>query len=94
MYSRMWFFFLPRSNKITDRGIRYMIAAYAKKAGLENVSCHALRRTFCKSLADASVGLEQIAFLAGIESLETTRMYLRPSDNDLRKVVELISEKR
>jgi len=83
-----------RSDKITDRGIRYMIASYAKKAGLKGVSCHTLRHTFCKTLADAGVRLEQIAYLAGHESIETTKVYLRPSEDDLRRDVELISEKR
>jgi len=87
-------FFSERSSRITDRGIRYMITSYAKSAGLIDVSCHTLRHTFCKNLANAGVRLEQIAYLAGHESIETTKVYLLPSDDDVRKNVELISEKR
>jgi len=87
-------FLSERNTRLTDRAIKYMVAAYAKDAGLEDVSSHPLRHTFCKNLTDAGVRLEQIAYLAGHDSLETTRRYLRPSDNDLRKSVELISERR
>jgi integrase/recombinase XerC len=87
-------FLSERSTRLTDRAIKYMVAAYARDAGLENVSCHPLRHTFCKNLADAGVRLEQIAYLAGHDSLETTRKYLLPSDSDLRKSVEKISERR
>jgi len=87
-------FLNERNTRFSDRGIKYMVAEYAKDAELEDVSCHPLRHTFCKNLADAGVRLEQIAYLAGHDSLETTRKYLRPSENDLRKSVELISERR
>lgn len=87
-------FINQKRTRITERGIRYMVTGYAKKAGLEGVSCHTLRHTFCKDLADAQVPIQQIAHFAGHESLETTRKYLLPSEDDLRKSVELISEKR
>ena len=87
-------FLSERDSRPTDRTIRYMVTAYAKDAGLDDVSCHTLRHTFGKNLADAGVRLEQIAYLMGHDSLETTRRYLRPSENDLRKNVELISEKK
>lgn len=69
-----------------------MVTDYAKDAGLEDISCHTMRHTFDKNLADAGVRLEQIAYLKGHDSLETTRKYLLPSKNDFRKNVELISE--
>lgn len=87
--------FLSQQNKrMTTRTIRSMITGYAKKAGLEKVSCHTLRHTFCKELAEAGVSLDRIAHLAGHETLEPTRRYLLPSEEDLRKAVEQISEKR
>jgi site-specific recombinase XerD len=50
------------------------------------------RHTFCKNLIDAGVGLEQVATLAGHESLETTRRYCTPSRLDLERAVERIGE--
>jgi integrase/recombinase XerD len=87
-------FLSERDLRPTDRTIRYMVTEYAKDARIEDVSCHTLRHTFGKNLADAGVRLEQIAYLMGHDSLETTRKYLLQSENDLRKNVELISEKK
>ncbi len=87
-------FLSERNIRMSDRTIRHMVTKYAKNAGLEDVSPHTLRHTFCKSLADQGVRLEHIAYLAGHESLETTRRYTHPGENDLRKAVQAISEKR
>ena len=87
-------FLSERNLRPTDRTIRYMVTDYAEDAGLEDVSCHTLRHTFGKNLADAGVRLEQIAYLMGHDDIETTRKYVLPSKNDLRKNVELISEKK
>ena len=51
------------------------------------------RHTFCKNLIDAGVGLEQVAALAGHESLETTRRYCTPSRLDLERAVGRIGER-
>ncbi len=88
------YFLSERETPISDRSIRYLVYKYASKAGLENVSPHILRYTFCKSLVDNGVPLQRVAYLAGHESLETTRRYVQPSKADLRKDVQTISEKR
>lgn len=87
-------FLSERNTRMSDRTIRHMVNKYATDAGLKDVSPHTLRHTFCKSLADQGVRLEHIAYLAGHESLETTRRYTQPGENDLRKAVQTISEKR
>jgi len=87
-------FLSERNSRMSDRAIRHMVNKYAKEAGLTDVSPHTLRHTFCKSLADQGVRLEHIAYLAGHESLETTRRYTQPGENDLRRAVQTISEKR
>ena len=87
-------FISERNTRLSDRTIRYMVTKYAKDAKLDDVSPHTLRHTFCKNLADQGYGLQIIAQLAGHESLETTRRYTQPGDNDLRKAVQTISDKR
>lgn len=77
---------------MTPRGVQAFLARYGTLAGLDDLSPHALRHTFCKNLIDAGVGLEQVAALAGHESLETTRRYCTPSRLDLERVVERIGE--
>jgi integrase/recombinase XerC len=71
-----------------------MVVKYADKVNLNDVSPHTLRHTFCKNLEDQGVPLQQIAYLAGHDSLETTRRYTEPGEKDLRKAVQSISEKR
>jgi site-specific recombinase XerD len=78
---------------MTPRGVQSLLARYEPLAGLEDLSPHALRHTFCKNLIDAGVGLEQVAALAGHESLETTRRYCTPSRLDLERAVERIGER-
>ena len=87
--------FLGQRGPLTPRGVQSMLTGYARAAGregLDGLSPHALRHTFCKNLVDAGVGLEQVAALASHESLDTTRRYTEPSLRDLEKAVELISE--
>jgi integrase/recombinase XerC len=78
---------------MTPRGVQTLLARYGAQAGLDDLSPHALRHSFCKSLIDAGVGLEQVAALAGHESLETTRRYCTPSRLDLERAVERIGER-
>ena len=48
---------------------------------------HTLRHSFAKNLVDAGTPLDQVATLLGHESLDTTRVYTRPSERDLEKAV-------
>ena len=76
---------------LTERGIQATLAKYAGDARIEDLSPHVLRHTWCKNLADAGVRLEVIAALAGHESLETTRRYVEPGQDDLAAAVERIA---
>lgn len=79
------------STRITRQGIHYLIKNYLHSIGLTDYSAHSLRHSFCRNLVDANQPLQIIAQLAGHESLETTRRYITPSENDLRRAVESIS---
>lgn len=76
---------------LTERGVQHMVKRYAEAAGLERCSPHVLRHSFGKNLADADVRLERIAALMGHEDLETTRIYVTPSSQDLTSAVERIA---
>ncbi len=60
---------------------------YAYQARLEDCTRHTLRHTFGKTLVDAGVPLDQVATLMGHESLDTTKVYTRPSKRDLERAV-------
>jgi site-specific recombinase XerD len=63
-------------DRITPKAIWHVVKAAAKRAGIQNLAPHDLRRT-CARLCHLSGGeLEQIQFLLGHASVETTERYL------------------
>ena len=72
-------------------GIEYQVATLGRLAGLERVTPHMLRHTFAKNLVDQSVSLDQVAMLMGHRSLTTTARYTQPSQQDLARAVEKLT---
>ena len=61
---------------LTEKAVWHVVREYARKAGIERLAPHDLRRT-CARLCHASGGeLEQIQFLLGHVSIQTTERYL------------------
>lgn len=81
-----------KNSRISSRTIHRIVSKYANRANLIDVSPHNLRHTFCKNLIDAGVSLDRVAYLAGHDSLETTKRYTKPSKLDLRNAVRSICE--
>ncbi|MZP30888.1 tyrosine-type recombinase/integrase [Heliobacterium undosum] len=75
-------FVSERSGQFTVKGIQQMIDKYAALAGMDNVSPHAFRHSFCKNLANAGVNIETIRKLARHESIQTTSIYIDPSKEE------------
>jgi integrase/recombinase XerD len=59
-------------------------------AGVERSGVHALRHTFCSSLAKAGVPVHVIAALAGHASITTTQLYLHLHRGDLVGAIETL----
>jgi len=49
------------------------------------------RHTFCKTLIDNDVSIDQVAVLAGHGNINTTAKYTKPSQRDLQRAVEKMS---
>ena len=79
--------FWGQRGPLSEAGIHYLVSKYAYQAKLEECTAHTLRHTFAKNLVDASTPLDQVATLLGHESLDTTRVYTRPSKRDLERAV-------
>jgi integrase len=63
-------------NRLSEKAVWWVVREYAKLAGIGNLAPHDLRRT-CARLCHSSGGeLEQIQFLLGHRSVETTERYL------------------
>jgi len=70
---------------LSEWGIHAIVKKYAYQARLEDVTAHTLRHSFAKNLVDAGTHMNQVAVLLGHESLDTTRIYTRPSVRDLER---------
>ena len=79
--------FLGQRGPLREPGIDYLVNKYAYQAKIEDCTSHTLRHTFAKNLVDTGTPLDQVATLLGHESLDTTRVYTRPSKRDLEQAV-------
>ncbi len=76
-----------RSARLDNSQLRRIMATFARLSGVE-FTAHSLRHTFGKRLVDAGVSLEKVAALMGHSNLNTTRIYITPGKEDLRRAVE------
>jgi len=61
---------------VTEKVFWYVVRNFAKSLGIENIAPHDLRRTFARLCHVAGGELEQIQFLLGHVSVQTTERYL------------------
>ena len=79
--------FVGQRGPLNAPGIDYIVQKYAYQARLEDCTSHTLRHTFAKNLVDAKKTLDVVAFLLGLQIIETTRIYSAPSEKDLERAV-------
>jgi len=85
-------FINQRGAPLKSRSVQRAVKRIANTAGLdETVTPHTLRHTFAKSLIDEGVSLEKVAKLLGHSNLNTTRVYVTPSKQDLEEAVGKLS---
>lgn len=76
--------FLNQHNRqLTVAGVQYLMRRYASKAGI-SITCHQLRHTFARRLAEERMPTESIGKLLGHSQLATTQRYIAGADPDLR----------
>ena len=73
-------------NGVTERIIWYVVKDCAKKSAIDNLAPYDLRRTCARPCRDAGGELDQIQFLLGHVSIQTTERYL-DSKQHLRNAV-------
>jgi len=82
------FFVGQRGHGLTPSAIWRVVKQYGQRAGLE-ISPHTLRHTFGTRLVRGkAVDLVTVAAMMGHESLDTTALYTRPSEEDMAEAVE------
>jgi len=81
-----------RGTRMTTDALADVINRITKAAGLEDeVTSHRLRHTFGTELTRKGVDIVTVAELMGHASLETTRLYTRPSADDMQRAVDLLT---
>lgn len=80
----------PAAVPITPRALGYLVARYAHLAKVPDLSPHDLRHRFGYRMAKA-VPLHRLAQLMGHDSLDTTRIYVASTRQDLQEAVETIA---
>ncbi|MCF2650057.1 MULTISPECIES: tyrosine-type recombinase/integrase [Niallia] len=76
-----------KSNHLTTRAVQHIFKKYSNLLGIE-ITPHSLRHTYCKQLAEHGVDIQSIADLAGHSSIETTRVYVTPSIQELQNALK------
>jgi integrase/recombinase XerC len=76
-------FITRRKRGISVRGIQDRLAHYCRQAGIE-VSCHQLRHTFGRRMAEAVMPLPSLSKLLGHAQVTTTQLYIAGAGVDVR----------
>ena len=85
-------FLSNRGRRVSTDTIADTIAGITSAAGLDDhVTVHVARHTFGTELTRSGVDLVTVAELMGHASLETTRLYTRPSEADMQRAVDLLT---
>ena len=87
------YIFLNRfGDRISTRGIAMQLKRFANRYGLkpEVVYPHSFRHRYAKNFLERFNDIALLADLMGHESIETTRIYLRRTASEQRKIVDKI----
>jgi integrase/recombinase XerC len=84
-----YLFLNARGGRLTERGIEWLIAGYAERAGLRaRVTPHSFRHSFATHLVGRGADIRAVQELLGHASVSTTQIYAHVDMERLRKVYD------
>lgn len=82
-----YLFINSKGQKITDRGVRYIIDNIMKKLSIKvHVTPHVLRHTFATDMLNNGCDIRVVQELLGHSSLKTTEIYTHVTNEHLKEV--------
>jgi site-specific recombinase XerD len=87
--------FLSRGRPLSERGVRFIVETYGKLANLPDLTAHVLRHTFAHNfLSEPGNTLEKLARILGHNDINTTKIYVTSSLQELQDSVENMGRRR
>lgn len=84
-------FVSQKRTPITVQGVEDFFKELRKETNIEELTPHVLRHTFCHDLIEKGLPIGRVADAAGHSDLNTTRLYTRSSEEEIRAAVESLS---
>jgi site-specific recombinase XerD len=85
-------FLNQHGRRLSVSGVQYRLKQYTERTG-EPLSCHQLRHTYARRLAERDMPLDSLAKLMGHSNLQTTQLYIEGADPVVRRDFEQAMEK-
>lgn len=77
-------FLNQHGQPLSVAGVQYRLKEYCQQAQVE-LSCHQLRHTFARRLAEQGMPIESLAKVLGHQSIQTTQLYIDGADPTVRQ---------
>lgn len=91
LHTQHHLFLNKKGKKITNRGIQYKVSYFCKKAGIRELSPHSFRHSFGFMLGKKGVSIQVIQKLLGHSNINTTKIYVEPDLEQLKRGLEVLT---